>query len=135
MASYIFARRFAPLIREGIKRQTIRGRAKRHARPGERLQLLSEMHKMHKTPHEKIITDPLCTAVTPIEIGFASGEISLIRLGGMPLLHLDRFAVDDGFADIEDMSAFWREHHGARLFHGVVIEWSPVAERFEEVAP
>lgn len=121
MVAYSFQKRFAPLIREGLKTQTIRADRKRHARPGELLQLFTGMRTAHC---ERIVPDVVCTAVLPIEISWASARIARIEVGMVPLRDLDHFAVSDGFADIDDMSAFWLEHHGARPFHGVIIEWS-----------
>lgn len=121
MVAYSFAPRFEVLIREGMKRQTVRADRNRHARPGERLQLFTGMRTKQC---RKIVDDPVCTSVLPIDIRFATGEVSLIRVGTVPILHLDRFAVEDGFEDIADMSAFWREHHGAKDFRGVLIEWA-----------
>jgi hypothetical protein len=43
MVAYSFNRRFVPAIESGIKSQTIRAPRRRHARPGERLQLYSDM--------------------------------------------------------------------------------------------
>lgn len=121
MVAYSFQKRFAPLIREGLKTQTIRADRKRHARPGEMLQLFTGMRTAWC---EKIIPDPICTAVLPVAIGWASARITRIEVGMIPVRNLDHFASADGFTDIEDMTAFWLERHGARPFEGVVIEWS-----------
>ena len=121
MVAYSFQPRFAPLIRAGVKLQTIRAERERHARPGERLQLFTGMRTAHCM---KIMHDPVCTMVLPIRIGFATGEITRIEVGRVPVRDLDQFAVLDGFTDIDDMSAFWREHHGVRDFSGGVIEWA-----------
>lgn len=120
MVAYSFKGRFVPLIREGLKTQTIRGPRKRHARPGEPIQLYQAMRTRFC---EKIVPDPFCSSVLPIEIGFASGRIHRVETGLVPVRDLDTFAVADGFECIDDMSAFWLEHHGARPFHGVLIEW------------
>lgn len=120
MVAYSFQKRFAPLIREGLKTHTIRAERKRHARPGEMLQLFTGMRTAQC---ERIIPDVVCTSVLPIEIHFAASRIERIEVGIVPIRNLDHFAVADGFIDIEDMSAFWMKHHGARPFHGVIIEW------------
>lgn len=121
MVAYSFQRRFAPLIREGLKTQTIRAERKRHARPGEMLQLFTGMRTAQC---ERIIPDVVCTSVLPIEINLSSSRIERIEVGIVPIRNLDHFAVADGFIDIEDMSDFWLKHHGVRPFHGVIIEWS-----------
>ncbi|MCU9850371.1 hypothetical protein OEZ60_20510 [Defluviimonas sp. WL0024] len=121
MVAYSFQSRFVPLIREGLKTQTVRSARKRHARPGEPIQLF---RGMRTRLCEKIVPDPVCTAILPIAINFASARINRIEVGRVPLLDLDAFAVADGFEHLDDMSAFWREHHGSRHFDGVVIEWT-----------
>lgn len=116
MVAYSFQARFAECIVSGhpvtgvIKRQTIRANRRRHARPGEALQLYVGMRTK---ACRKIIPDPVCVAVKPIRIGFQSRTITFddggILLGGA----CDDFARDDGFLDLEDMAAFWRAQHGA----------------------
>ena len=59
MVAYSFKARFVPLIREGLKTQTIRAQRSRHARPGELIQLFSGM-RTHLC--EKIVPDPVCIA-------------------------------------------------------------------------
>ena len=121
MVAYSFQRRFVPLIRAGVKLQTIRAERERHARPGERLQLFTGMRTAHCM---KIMHDPVCTMVLPCRISFASGRIARIETGQVPVRDLDHFAVLDGFADIDDMTHFWLERHGTKAFQGVVIEWA-----------
>lgn len=121
MVAYSFQKRFAPLILEGLKTQTIRADRKRHARPGELLQLFTGMRTAHCA---RIVPDVTCTAVLPISIDWASARISRVAVGAVPVRNLDHFAVLDGFADLDDMTGFWLENHGARTFSGVVIEWA-----------
>lgn len=136
MVAYSFQSRFVPLIRAGLKTQTIRADRKRHARPGERLQLFTAMRTRFC---ERIVPDPVCTAVLPVAISWNdtySGEnllhaprIARIEVGMIPVRDLDSFVTLDGFSGIDDMTAFWLAHHGARPFEGVVIEWAmPRAE-------
>ena len=124
MVAYNFQARFMALIRDGRKLQTIRGdRALygRHARPGDRLQLYCGQRTGGCF---MIVPPPLCVMVLPIRISFASGSIERIATGGVRVRDLDMFAALDGFEDLAGMSAFWREHHGAADFNGVVIEWA-----------
>lgn len=127
MVAYNFQPRFAPLIREGLKRQTIR-KGGRLPNPGNRLQLFTGQRT---AACARILEeDPVCTAVLSCTLHFASGMVSAVFAGGHLVTDLHGFAIADGFADIADMSAFWREHHGARRFDGWVIEWAmPRAER------
>ncbi len=128
MVAYSFQTRFAPLIRAGLKLQTIRADRERHARPGERLQLFTGMRTAQCL---KIVPDPVCTMVLPITISFATARIARIDVGQVPVRDLDMFAALDGFTDQDDMTHFWLERHGARDFSGVVIEWAMPRERRE----
>lgn len=114
-----------------MKLQTIRAGRERHARPGERLQLFTGMRTAQCI---KIMHDPVCTMVLPIRIGFATARIARIEVGQVLVRDLDMFAALDGFPDLDDMTHFWLERHGARDFRGVVIEWAMPRERAERVA-
>lgn len=65
MVAYGFKKFFSPQIESGHKRQTVRGNRDRHARPGERVQLYEGLRTQYC---RKIIADPVCTHVVPIEI-------------------------------------------------------------------
>ncbi len=121
MVAYSFQARFAPLIREGLKLQTIRGHRARHARPGERVQLFTGLRTKQAS---RIVADPVCITVSNCEITFASARISRVVVAGLPVRDLDMFAALDGFEDLGDMTAFWLERHGAKAFSGVLIEWA-----------
>ena len=126
MVAYSFQKRFAPRIEDGTKRHTIRLDPRRHARPGEALQLFVGMRT---TSCRKIIADPLCISVEPIQIDFdAEGRIAAACIDDNPVADLDGFALADGFESLSDMEGFWVMHHGLlRAFHGVLIAWVPVA--------
>lgn len=141
MVAYSFKRRFVAPIRAGLssvrlswdphpKRQTIRAIGKRrHARPGETLQLY---HGMRSRECFKI-GDASCIAADGIRLFIRSEIIEIRRAAGNSELidkagKLDAFAQDDGFDDWADMRAFWlQEHDGKHLgpFIGVLIQWEP----------
>ncbi|MBN2631573.1 MAG: hypothetical protein JXR75_13665 [Rhodobacteraceae bacterium] len=127
MVAYSFQKRFAPQIVAGSKRQTIRAPRRRHARPGEALQLYVGMRT---TTCCKIIPDPLCAKVEPITILFdAEGKIDEIEIDRLPIDDVDGFAVEDGFESLSAMAGFWVMHHGLmRQFRGVLISWVPVVQ-------
>lgn len=135
MVAYSFNPRFIEPIRQGIKTQTIRAQgARRHARPGELLQLYSGMRTAHCL---KILPDVTCLAVMQVRIHFADGAIVRAFTEGVRVRDLDAFAIRDGFADAVDMWAFWRDHHPEAMkvgFQGVVIEWARPAETEMAVA-
>lgn len=134
MVAYSFKPRFDVPIREGWKTQTIRAGRKRHARPGEMLQLFVAMRTAQC---RKICEDVRCTEVLQVEITFGEdGGIDRIETDGVPVMDLDAFAVRDGFTDSDDMAAFWCAEHGpVEVFHGTLIEWAaPRLEQFGEAA-
>lgn len=135
MVAYSFNPRFVEPIRQGLKTQTIRAHGlRRHARPGELLQLYTGMRTVHC---RLIIPATPCLDTMSIEIDFRGDQIARIKTDGLPCLDLDAFAIRDGFSDAADMSAFWRDRHPKTLrsgFFGVVIEWARPAETEMAVA-
>jgi hypothetical protein len=129
MVAYSFQKRFAPQIVAGTKRQTIRLPRKRHARPGETLQLFTGMRTRHC---KKIIPDPFCTVVLPISIRLKARIIVEVEISTVSSRRwtrvddLEQFARQDGFEDLADMCDFWARAHGnLERFDGVLICWYP----------
>lgn len=136
MVAYSFKRRFVDPIKSGLglpfdeigalvlpKRQTIRAFGKRrHARPGETLQLYHGM----RTKQCFKIGEARCVSVhdVTIKVGKHTMPVSLdyAHIGGG---HLHDFARADGFANSEDMLAFWQTEHGLGKFEGIMIRWEP----------
>lgn len=134
MVAYSFKPRFVEAIRWGLglgldvpdgvpapKRQTVRAHRRRHARPGEELQLYTGM----RTRHCALIGRARCVDLQGIHL-----ELHLRRpriyVGGLPCPVLD-FARRDGFVDWADMLGFWRDAHGPITeFEGVLITWEPL---------
>lgn len=141
MVAYSFKPRFVNPILKGLgqlsldpagpivphvhpKRQTIRAVGKRrHARPGETLQLYTGM----RTRQCRKIGEARCVDVLPIRI--------VVREHSMPIsldgAHVgggrsQDFARADGFTGIEDMHEFWKREHGLGTFHGLLIRWVPL---------
>lgn len=137
MVAYSFKKRFVTPIKVGLgqiehipgteyvpKRQTIRAIGKRrHARPGETLQLYSGM----RTKQCFKIGEARCKAVRRIRIDVREHSMPTSiegqHIGGG---RLRDFAQADGFAHAEDMLAFWKENHGLGVFDGILIEWEPL---------
>lgn len=123
MVAYSFKRRFVEPIRAGSKAQTIRAERKRHARPGETLQLYTGM----RTRSCMLIGTATCSLVSPIRFDFIS---EAVRIGDGPAI-IDRasrnkFARLDGFADWDDLCAFWAAEHGLSLWSGMLIRWTGI---------
>ncbi|TIN05572.1 hypothetical protein [Mesorhizobium sp.] len=128
MVAYSFKQRFVAPIHAGTKRQTIRADRKRHARPGEMLQLYRGM----RTKHCELIGRSQCIDVVKITILFddADPEAEGIILPGFgfPGGGLEGFAIADGFASWVDLKQFWRENHpGVDEFQGNLIMWGDLA--------
>ena len=132
MVAYSFQTQFAPDIQAFLKTHTIRGQRKRHARPGEMLQLYC---KMRRPDCFKIIEDPECRFVDPISITFCRSRLMMIWTGPdmqdevLPE-HFDAFARLDGFTDASAMHAFWVKQHAPQVsgtsayqFDGFMIGW------------
>jgi len=141
MVAYSFKARFAEPIIALTKRQTIRANGKRrHARPGETLQLYTAMRT--KQCRKLIKTDPICESVTPVRLSFSLECGPLIFVVGdhqLSCQEMDELAEADGFDGsntgfnaVMDMTAFWFENHGKGKdlieFEGVLIKWRPVNE-------
>ena len=131
MVAYSFKKQFGPPILAGTKAQTIRADRKRHARPGEELQLYTGM----RTKHCKLVARVPCIAVEPVRLVFSRrGASELFRVADqlIPPASLERFAQADGFPSVEAMARFWWAEHppeeGDTLdFTGVAIRWTPLA--------
>ena len=124
MVAYSFQRQFAPPIRTGRKSHTIRAPRKRHARPGEQLQLYTGM----RTKQCQLIGRATCESVKPIRLTFARKPIKdMVDIEGerpICLSGLDEFAYSDGFDNWAALRSFWLRTHGAvHKFDGVIIRW------------
>lgn len=131
MVAYSFKRRFVEPIRVGLgvlptglaypKRQTIRAARKRHARPGEEVQLYCGM----RTKGCFLIGRARCVSVDGVKLDF-TGLVAINRQAFILNTLLDDFARSDGFADFAEMRRFWREEHGLSVFEGVRVRWEPL---------
>ena len=117
MVAYNFQARFAPMVEDGRKRQTIRALRKdgRHAKVGDALQLYTGMRT--KACRKLVDPDPTCVSASPVVID-ENGIAGPNLVGIAP----DQFALDDGFSCFDEMRAWLRETHGLP-FHGVLIDW------------
>jgi hypothetical protein len=132
MVAYNFKTAFHGPIKAGTKRQTVRAHGrKRHARPGEPVQIYAGLRTRSAA---KLIEDPTCIGVDEIIIlvdRSAPQKIAAVEINGIPLdrSEMEAFAVADGFFPIGDHPAlevfgrFWLATHGEGRFDGVVIRW------------
>jgi hypothetical protein len=138
MVAYSFKQRFVEPIRAGLgtasepharpKLQTIRADRRRHARPGEQLQLYRGM----RTKACFLIGRAVCRDARPIYIEI---ECPLVAIGDgaerrliTVRSELDIFAQEDGFGSYEEFALFWYENHHPTMndFRGVLIRWAPL---------
>ncbi len=126
MVAYSFQSRFEPAIISRRKIGTIRAVGKRrHARPGEQLQLYTGM----RTRSCRLIGRATCEGVLTISLCFATPLVWLgHHIHGAPIGDLDKFARGDGFKDWDELVKFWADNHpGKRLWPwtGLWILWDP----------
>lgn len=127
MVAYSFKRAFVDDIVARTKRQTIRLPRKRHALPGERIQLYTAMRTRHC---RKIIPDPVCVGVDEVVIDLRAAECWL-EVNGIQIRgeEADTYARGDGFqgslfvGPFRHMARWWIWVHGPILFEGVAIRW------------
>lgn len=134
MVAYSFKRQFIDRIQEGTKRQTIRAERKRHARPGEPVQIYYALRTKHA--RKLLDPDPVCLSVQRVILDFRGQAVTVEDFNAPRALvyrkpeDLDAFARADGFTDWVAMQAFWQEgHEGAELtsWQGVLIKWAPAS--------
>lgn len=116
MVAYNFQKRFAPAVESGQKTQTIRALGKRrHARPGDTLQLYTGM----RSTSCRKLREATCDGADPVLL--TEGDWFL---GGPTLTPAERVALAraDGFESVTDFLDFFRDAHGLP-FRGVLIRW------------
>lgn len=123
MIVIMFQPRFAPMVKNGTKRHTIRGERKRPVRAGDFLSLREWTDKPYRSP-QRILGEAFCTGVRPIRISY-SDTFRPVVLDGKLLEPREAgdLAMADGFENGPDMMAWFASTH-ALPFHGVLISWS-----------
>ena len=127
MVAYNFRQEFAGDVADLVKRQTIRADGKRrHARPGELLQLYTGMRT--KGCRKLVLPDPPCKSTEPIAIDFnyySEGEYGITAtVSGKRLTdqELEALAQADGFENVDAMHWFFCTTHRVP-FRGTLIKW------------
>lgn len=130
VVAYSFKQRFVDPIRAGTKAQTIRAPRKRHAHPGEEVQL----YYAQRTRNCSLIGVVRCISTPAIVMEFmphtAGDFVEIGDVGTIAGPALDQFAKLDGFIDWIELRQFWEdEHPGVDQFAGVLIRWRSIQER------
>lgn len=125
----MFKPRFAPLVRDGTKRQTIRPKPKRALKPNEEISLRQWEGKPYRSKQVELRKSTL-TSLESIAIhqdGISFGDGTMRRFwcgdkGGRRLI-LEAFAKDDGFSGWTEMREWFQEEHGLP-FEGTLYKWA-----------
>ncbi len=122
MVAYNFKTRFADDVAAKRKRQTIRAHRKRHARPGESVQLYTGMR--HKSCRKLVDPDPECISIDQVDIE-QHGPLIVVAVDGNILSsqQLCALAKADGFSNRSEFIDFFAHEHGLP-FNGVLIKWN-----------
>lgn len=119
MVAYSFKRMFVPALLTKRKIGTIRAERKRHARPGEEVQLYQGM----RTKSCTLIGRARCQHVWPIWLDFQADQVHVLDPGKAlgRIADLDVFAQGDGFDDWSQLRSFWCD---VSSFYGCWIVWN-----------
>ena len=94
---------------------------RRHARPGEFIQLYTAM----RTKQCRLIAELMCESVHKIEMDIGKHRL-YVEIDGRAMKGggIHDFARQDGFEHGEDMLEFWHTNHpGVKHFDGNLIKW------------
>ncbi len=118
MTVVMFQARFAPLVVDGTKTQTIRPERKRPIKAGDLLSLRRWTDKAYRSPQIELAR-ARCIIVDRVEVGMLT-----IFVGGILLRRRERdaFARADGFSSGMELSDWFENTHGLP-FAGVLIRW------------
>jgi len=121
MPAYNFQSRFAPLVKSGRKRQTIR-RKRKDGRVPKVFDPLY-LYTGQRTKHCRRLRVSKCRAVLPITMTGGKLAVSCVTVNGRSLPHheCEWLAKADGFRDWEEMR-HWFAKPGLP-FHGHIILW------------
>ncbi len=125
--TYLFKPRFAVLVMDGKKTQTIRPPRADGKTPAlnDLADLRTWLGKPYRSKQSKLSLGRIWR-VRKIQIGELGVRIWNGKRASSEK-HLDSFARLDGFRDWPDMLAFFKETHGEKVFIGNLIEWEILA--------
>lgn len=121
MGLYNFKKRFAPFVRDGTKRHTIRAKRKHPDKPGNTVHLYYGL----RTKSVELLGRSICVKVEEIQV--SAGQQVFIDGVELNLDEKNALAFCDGFRSrgvsgaFDEMMAFW---NGRLPFTGDIIHWS-----------
>lgn len=124
MKVLLFVPRFAPPIRAGTKRGTLRTpNARSPFRAGETISLRTWSGKPYRSRQQEIVPPVVCSCVSDVALGFR-GRQPEIYVGNRRLspAEAEAFVRADGFECAEDFHAYWHAK-GVLTWRGNLIEW------------
>ena len=126
MKYIMFKPEFAPLVRAGTKKQTIRPPRERAFAIGDYVSLRKWLGKPYRSKQEELCEGTV-TNVRPIAISLRADEkghrVWLAGAGYLKGRELNALAKADGFKTYPEFIEFFKSVHGLP-FRGVVINWS-----------
>lgn len=124
MPAYNFRPCFIEPIRAGKKTQTIRPVGKRrHAKPGDRLQLYTGMRT--KCCAKILDVDPVCLFVLPVRLDFSRPDCPIVVVDQreLPRNEAIEFARRDGFQSLDEMAVMFTGIYGPSGSEMIAINW------------
>lgn len=127
MPAYNFKRQFAPLVKNGTKRTTIRVPRQRPTQVGETLHLYTGM----RTKQCEKLGTYRCIGVEPIIIyssfgGIARGREVVEWSDDLSIPEIEQLAAADGFPDAGKFFEFFRTTYGLEPLYMELITWEPL---------
>jgi hypothetical protein len=119
MKVIMFQDRFAEMVRNGDKRQTIRPIRENPINQLDKISLRRWTGKPYRSKQE-VLKESFCVFTTDISIDEKGAEVNGKR---MPAWVLNGVADQDGFDGCQSMIEFFRKTYGLP-FHGVLIQWN-----------
>lgn len=125
----LFKPRFARLVEDRQKFQTVRPWPKRVPCVGDRIDLREWSGKPYRSPQRKLYVGVI-TGISALEID----EMGMLFNDGDRVWAADEFAKADGFKFYNELVDWFRAEHGLP-FKGVLIEWSEWKQTVQTACP
>lgn len=126
----MFKPQFAPLVKAGTKRQTIRPTPKRMPQSGDVIDCREWTGAPYRSPQRRLIEAPIVSVllvrITSEAVITESYEV--VSWMNKPRGMRDEFARADGFDSFEQMVQWFKKEHGLP-FTGILIKWAPPGDR------
>lgn len=124
----MFKPQFAQLVELDLKLQTVRPKPERMPKPGDKLSLRAWTGKPYRSK-QRVLKETVVASVEPITI-----DAGMLKRGVVVWIYtarshaMNRFARADGFANWQDLSAWFQAQHGLP-FEGILIKWLPMVSQ------